>query len=54
VAQVATGGVPVVVDAAADVLNAPHTLLFNKLKWNGESREDYIKKKKKKNQRCTS
>ena len=48
VTQVALGGVPVVADAAADVLNAPHTLLFNKLKWNGESREDYIRKKKKK------
>ena len=48
VAQVTTGGVPVLVDATSDVLNAPHTLLFNKLKWNGESRDKYIKRKKKK------
>ena len=48
VAQVATGGVPAVMDAASDILNAPHTLLFNKLKWNGESRDKYIKRKKKK------
>lgn len=48
VAQVATGGVPVVMDATSDILNAPHTLLFNKLKWNGESRDEYIKRKKKK------
>lgn len=48
VAQVATGGVPVVMDATSDILNAPHTLLFNKLKWNGESRDKYINRKKKK------
>lgn len=48
VAQVASGGVPVAGDAVMDILSAPHTSLFNKLKWNGKSREEYIRKKKKK------
>lgn len=47
VAQVATGGVPVIMDLASDVVNTPHTLLFNKLEWNGDPREEYVKRKKK-------
>lgn len=36
VAQVTTGGVPVIMDLASDVVNTPHALLFNKLKWRSE------------------
>lgn len=48
VAHAATGGLPVAGDAVVDVLSIPHTALFNKLNWNGESRDEYLKKKKKK------
>lgn len=48
VAQAATGGVPVLGDAVTDVLSVPHTALFDKMNWNGISREEYLRRKKKK------
>ena len=49
VAHAATGGVPVLGDAVTDVLSVPHTALFDKMNWNGISREEYLRRKRKRN-----
>lgn len=48
-AHAASGGIPLpgVGEVVTDVVSVPHTLLFNKLKWNGTSRDSYKKKKEK-------
>jgi hypothetical protein len=47
VTHLAAGGVPIVGDAITDTLSIPHTALFDKMKWNGISREEYLRRKRK-------
>lgn len=43
----ATGGVPILTDAVGDLMSVPHTMLFEKMEWNGRPREEFIEEKKK-------
>lgn len=51
ITHAASGGVPIVGDAVTDTLSVPHTLLFDKMRWNGISRAEYLRRKKKKTQK---